>query len=137
MVIPRFVERALANSPIEIHGDGHQTRCFCHVHDTVRALIALMAEPSTSGQIYNVGSEERIRILDLADRVITAAGSTSELEFVEYDRVYGQGIEDMLHRIPSIRKVGDTVGWAPQYTLDEILADVIEHVRTASALAEV
>jgi UDP-glucose 4-epimerase len=137
MVIPRFVERALANSPIEIHGDGNQTRCFCHVHDTVRALIALMAEPSTSGQIYNVGSEERIRILDLADRVITAAGSTSELEFVEYDRVYGQGIEDMLHRIPSIRKVGDTVGWAPEHTLDEILADVIEHVRTASALAEV
>jgi nucleoside-diphosphate-sugar epimerase len=137
MVIPRFVERALANSPIEIHGDGTQTRCFCHVHDTVRALIALMAEPSTSGQIYNVGSEERIRILDLADRVITAAGSTSELEFVEYDRVYGQGIEDMLHRIPSIRKVGDTVGWAPEHTLDEILADVIEHVRTASALAEV
>jgi UDP-glucose 4-epimerase len=137
MVIPRFVERALANSPIEIHGDGNQTRCFCHVHDTVRALIALMAEPSTSGQIYNVGSEERIRILDLADRVITAAGSTSELEFVEYDRVYGQGIEDMLHRIPSIRKVGDTVGWSPEHTLDEILADVIEHVRTASALAEV
>jgi UDP-glucose 4-epimerase len=137
MVIPRFVERALSNSPIEIHGDGNQTRCFCHVHDTVRALIALMAEPSTSGQIYNVGSEERIRILDLADRVITATGSTSELEFVEYDRVYGHGIEDMLHRIPSIQKVAGTVGWAPEHTLDEILADVIEHVRTASALAEV
>ena len=137
MVIPNFVHRALANQPIEIHGDGNQTRCFCHVVDTIRALYGLMEAPETSGQIYNVGSEERIRILDLADRVITAAGSTSELEFVEYDRVYGQGIEDMLHRIPSIRKVGDTVGWAPEHTLDEILADVIEHVRTASTLAEV
>jgi UDP-glucose 4-epimerase len=136
MVIPRFVERALANSPIEIHGDGNQTRCFCHVHDAVRALIALMAEPSTSGQIYNVGSEERIRILDLADLVITATGSTSELEFVEYDRVYGQGIEDMLHRIPSIEKIGAAIGWQPSRRLDEILADVIEHVKTAPALQE-
>ena len=69
--------------------------------------------------------------------MITATGSTSELEFVEYDRVYGQGIEDMLHRIPSIEKVGATIGWQPERTLDEILADVIEHVKTAPAMAEV
>src|SRR3954470_24330516 len=131
MVIPRFVAAALAGRPLEIHGDGSQTRCFCHVHDTVRALIALMAEPSTSGQIYNVGSEERIKIIDLAGRVIAATNSTSDLEFIEYDRVYGHGIEDMLHRIPSIRKVSDLIGWGPAHTLDEILADVIEHVKTA------
>ena len=137
MVIPRFVERALANGPLEIHGDGNQTRCFCHVKDTVRALVGLMDEQSTSGEIYNVGSEERIRIIDLAQRVLAATGSTSELEYVEYDRVYGQGIEDMLHRIPSIEKVSAAIGWQPKRTLDEILADVIEYVKTAPALAEV
>jgi UDP-glucose 4-epimerase len=137
MVIPRFVERALANSPLEIHGDGNQTRCFCHVKDTVRALVGLMGQQSTSGEIYNVGSEERIRIIDLAQRVIAETGSTSELEYVEYDRVYGQGIEDMLHRIPSIEKVSAAIGWQPERTLVEILADVIDHVKTAPALAEV
>jgi UDP-glucose 4-epimerase len=137
MVIPRFVERALASSPLEIHGDGSQTRCFCHVDDTVRALTGLMETPSTSGEIYNVGSTERIRIIDLARRVIATTGSSSDLEFVDYERVYGQGIEDMLHRIPSIEKVSQAVGWQPKRTLDEILADVIEHVKTAPALAEV
>jgi UDP-glucose 4-epimerase len=137
MVIPRFVERALANTPLEIYGDGHQTRCFCHVKDTVRALVGLMGDESASGEIYNVGSEERIRIIDLAQRVIAATGSTSDVEFLEYDRVYGHGIEDMLHRIPSIEKVSAAIDWRPERTLDEILADVIEHVRTAPALAEV
>jgi nucleoside-diphosphate-sugar epimerase len=137
MVIPRFVERALSNSPLEIHGDGIQTRCFCHVQDTVRALTGLMGEQDASGEIYNVGSEERIRILDLAQRVIAATGSSSELEYVDYDRVYGQGIEDMLHRIPSLEKVSGAIGWRPVRTLDEILADVIEHVKTTPALAEV
>jgi nucleoside-diphosphate-sugar epimerase len=137
MVVPRFVERALSNSPLEIHGDGTQTRCFCHVQDTVRALTGLMGEQDASGEIYNVGSEERIRILDLAQRVIAATGSSSELEYVDYDRVYGQGIEDMLHRIPSIEKVSGAIGWRPERTLDEILADVIGHVKTTPALAEV
>ena len=137
MVIPRFVDHALANSPLEIHGDGTQTRCFCHVQDTVRALVGLMNEQAASGEIFNVGSEERIRILDLAQRVIAATGSTSELDYVDYDRVYGQGIEDMLHRIPSIEKVSRAIGWQPERSLDEILADVIDHVKTAPALAEV
>jgi len=137
MVIPRFVERALANTPLEIYGDGTQTRCFCHVQDTVRALIGLMEERSTSGEIFNVGAEERIRIIDLAEQVIAATGSSSETEFVDYDRVYGQGIEDMLHRIPSIEKVAAAIGWRPERTLDEMLADVIDYVKTAPALAEV
>ena len=77
MVIPRFVERALTGSPLEIHGDGTETRCFCHVEDTVRALTGLMDIPSASGEIYNVGSQERIRILDLAARVLEATGSSS------------------------------------------------------------
>jgi UDP-glucose 4-epimerase len=129
MVIPRFVERALTGNPIEIHGDGTQTRCFCHVHDTIKALTGLMDERTTSGEIYNVGSQERIRILDLADRVREATASTSELAFVPYEQVYELGIEDMFHRIPSIDKVSGAIGWQAERTLDEILADVIAFTR--------
>jgi nucleoside-diphosphate-sugar epimerase len=125
MVIPRFVERALANAPIEIFGDGAQTRCFCHVSDTIRGLTALMDEPATSGEIYNVGSMNRIRIIDLANTIRERTGSTSELTFIPFDEVYGQGIEDMLHRIPSIDKVHAAVGWQPERSLDDILADVV------------
>ena len=135
MVIPNFVQRALANQPLEIHGDGNQTRCFCHVQDTIRALQGLMDEPATSGQIYNVGSQERIRIIDLAEKVKQAAHSSSELAFVPYDEVYGQGIEDMLHRIPSTEKVHRAIGWSPTRSLDDIVTDVVEHTRTAPALA--
>jgi UDP-glucose 4-epimerase len=131
MVIPRFVERALGGAPLEIHGDGNQTRCFCHVADTIRALSALMEESSLSGEIFNVGSTEPIRIRDLAGRVLELTQSESELHFVSYDEVYGQGIEDMLHRMPSIEKVWNAIGWVPTRTLDAILADVIEHARAA------
>src|SRR5919206_3524259 len=85
MVIPRFVERALAGHPLEIHGDGTQTRSFCHVLDTIRALKGLVEEPSISGEIFNVGSTDRIKIRDLAERVVAATGSASELSFVPYD----------------------------------------------------
>jgi UDP-glucose 4-epimerase len=131
MVIPRFVERALAGRPLEIHGDGTQTRCFCHVADTVRALTALMDERSISGEIFNVGSPNRIRILDLAQRVVDMTRSQSELAFIPYDQVYGQGIEDMYHRIPSTEKIKQRMGWEATLDLDVILADVIKHIRTA------
>jgi UDP-glucose 4-epimerase len=129
MVIPRFVERALAGEPLEIHGDGTQTRSFCHVADTVRALVGLMETREISGEIFNVGSSERIRIVDLAERVKQAAGSNSEVAYIPYDQVYGQGIEDTLHREPAIGKIKDAIGWAPERNLDGILADVIEHAR--------
>jgi nucleoside-diphosphate-sugar epimerase len=133
MVVPSFVRAALAGRPLEIHGDGRQTRCFCHVHDTIRALKALMETESTSGEIFNVGSQNRISILDLAARVIEETRSTSELRFVPYEQVYGQGIEDMVHRIPDTAKVTETVGWRPEKTLDDILGDVIDHVRAQPA----
>ena len=141
MVIPRFVERALAGSPLEIHGDGTQTRCFCHVADTIRALKGLMEAEGVSGEIFNIGSQERIRILDLAQRVLDATGSSSELAFVPYDEVYGQGIEDMYHRVPSIEKVEGAIGWKPTLGLDRILADVVvsasrRHAVGAARLAE-
>ena len=105
MVIPRFVERALAGEPLEIHGDGTQTRCFCHVADTVRALSSLMDSAATSGEIYNVGSQQPISILDLAKRVLEMTRSSSELSYVPYGEVYGLGIEDMHHRVPATEKI--------------------------------
>jgi UDP-glucose 4-epimerase len=136
MVIPRFVQAALAGQALEIHGDGTQTRCFCHVSDTIRALKKLMDLPAAAGEIYNVGSQERIRILDLAALILEATASSAEVRFLPYDRVYGQGIEDMLHRIPSIDKVHAAIGWAPTRTLDQIVADVVEHTRAAPVLVE-
>jgi len=130
MVIPRFVGRALAGEPLEVHGDGTQTRSFCHVRDTIRAVHGLMQSPETSGEIYNVGSAERVRILDLADRVLELTGSSSGLEFVPHDEVYGLGIEDVLHREPSIEKIRDAIGWKPTRSLDDILADVIAFERS-------
>ena len=134
MVIPSFVQRAFAGEPLEIHGDGEQTRCFCHVSDTISALSGLM-DRGLSGQIYNVGSEERISINGLARRVLDLTGSSSELEYVPYGDVYGIGIEDMLHRIPSIAKIGEAIGWKPERTLDDILADVIAFERSRSEVA--
>jgi UDP-glucose 4-epimerase len=136
MVIPRFAQAALAGRPLEIYGDGTQTRCFCHVDDTIRALNALMDAREISGQIFNVGSTERVTILELASRMLELTGSSSELVHVPLDEVYGQGIEDMLHRQPAIEKVAGAVGWAPTHTLDAILGDVVEYTRASPEVAE-
>jgi UDP-glucose 4-epimerase len=135
MVIPRFVANAIAGLPLEIHGDGTQTRSFCHVQDTIRALTALMDDRSISGQIFNVGSTERVSILELADRVLAQSGSESETIFIPYDEVYGLGIEDTLHREPAIEKIAAAIDWRPSRRLDEVIADVIEHARSAAPSA--
>jgi len=136
MVIPRFVSAALAGRTLEIHGDGSQTRCFCHVQDTIRALSGLMDAPGIDGELFNVGSTERVTIDELAQRVLAATRSSSEIVHIPYDEVYGQGIEDMLHRQPSIEKVNAATGWSPTRSLDEILEDVIAHVRRAPVFDE-
>jgi UDP-glucose 4-epimerase len=128
MVVPTFVQQALSGESLEIHGDGNQTRCFCHVSDTIRALAGLM-EAGTSGEIYNVGSEERISINELSRRVLELTGSSSEVTYVAYEDVYGIGIEDMLHRIPSTAKIVSAIGWRPERSLDDILGDVLAFER--------
>ncbi len=130
MVIPRFVGRAITGDPLQVHGDGMQTRSFCHVQDTIRAVFGLMEDRDISGEIFNIGSAERVSILDLARRVLDMTGSASELEFVPHDEVYGLGVEDVLHREPSIAKIGDAIGWTPTRSLGEILADVIAFERS-------
>jgi UDP-glucose 4-epimerase len=135
MVIPNFVHNAIAGRTIEIHGDGHQTRCFCHVGDTIRALQGLMDARELSGDIFNVGSQNKISILELAERIKTATGSDSEIRYIAYEDVYGQGIEDMIHRQPSTRKINGAIGWEPEHDLEQILADVIAHIRATPVLA--
>jgi UDP-glucose 4-epimerase len=135
MVIPRFVGRALAGEPLEVHGDGTQTRSFCHVRDTIRAVQGLMDARETSGEIFNIGSAERVRIIDLAQRVLELTESRSDVRFVPHEEVYELGVEDVLHREPSIEKIGGAIGWGPTRTLDEILEDVIEHMQAARSPA--
>jgi UDP-glucose 4-epimerase len=134
MVIPRFVQNALAQRPLEVHGDGTQTRCFCHVQDTIRALKGLMDEASLSGEIFNIGSTRQISILELAERVLEMTRSSSPVVFVPYEDVYGQGIEAMLHRVPAIEKIATAIGWRPDLDLDLVLADVIKHARTTGVV---
>jgi UDP-glucose 4-epimerase len=135
MVIPRFVERALSGAPLEVHGDGNQTRSFCHVQDTIRALAGLMEARHISGEIFNVGGTDRVSILQLADLVRRQTSSSSELAFVPYSEVYDLGIEDTLHREPAIDKVHGAIGWKPTRSLEQILGDVISYSRGAAAPA--
>lgn len=128
MVVPRFVRQALAGDPITVFGDGKQTRCFCHVHDTVLALEALLALPdSTSGEIYNVGSSEEVSINALAETVCARAGSNSEIRHIPYNEAYAPGFEDMRRRVPDTSKLYDAIQWKPRNDLTKILDDVIEH----------
>jgi len=137
MVIPSFVKNALAGAPLEVHGDGTQTRSFCHVQDTIRALQGLMDDRAVSGEIFNVGATDRIRILDLAERVLALTASESNVVLVPYDRVYGLGVEDTLHREPAIEKIRSTIGWKPALDLERILADVIDYARHAPVAVDV
>jgi UDP-glucose 4-epimerase len=137
MVVARFAQAAVSGAPLEIHGDGSQTRTFCHVQDTIRALKGLMDEPSTVGEIFNVGSRNWISVLELARRVLELTGSKSELVYVPYDQVYGLGIDDMLHRVPAIEKIKGSIGWEPRFDLDQILHDVIEWARHAPLAVEI
>ncbi len=125
MVIPTFVRQALAGSPITVYGDGSQTRCFCHVSDVAGALVKLMDHPDAVGQVFNIGSDEEISIMNLAERVKGLTGSRSEVVRVPYGEAYGEGFEDMPRRVPDVSKVGRLVGFRPTRTLDQVLADVI------------
>ena len=136
MVIPRFVTSALSGRPLEIHGDGTQTRCFCHVQDTIRALRDLMTDlHRTAGQIFNVGANNQSSIIGLAERIKAMVHSESPLVHVPFDEVYGTGIEDMLHRVPCTDKVRDAIGWVPEHTLEQILTNVITSVAHREAIA--
>jgi UDP-glucose 4-epimerase len=129
MVVPRFVEQAIRHDKLEVHGDGSQSRCFCHVHDVVQGLIKLVDSEGTCGQIYNIGSTEEISILHLAELIIQRLQSSSKIELVPYDKAYGEGFEDMQRRVPSIDRINETIGWQPTRTIDDIIDDVAAALR--------
>ena len=132
MVIPNFVERALDDRPIQVYGDGTQTRCFTHVHDAVRAVRRLLDAPAAEGEVFNVGRPEEISINRLAERVKKMSGSSSNITHVPYEDVYGPGFEDMKRRTPDITKLQDTIDFAPSRSLEDILRDVIAEMKEAS-----
>ena len=125
MVIPRFVAQALRNEDLTVYGDGKQTRCFCCVSDVVPTLVKLMDRADICGEVFNIGSDHSISMAALAERVIERTGSKSKLSFVPYDKAYGPGYEDMQHRMPSLEKIHNAVGFKPRFSLDEILDLVI------------
>jgi UDP-glucose 4-epimerase len=129
MVIPTFVKQALGNRQITVYGDGKQTRCFGYVGDIVSALIGLMDTEEAVGGVFNIGSNEEVTILELAERVKELTNSKSEIVFVPYDKAYEEGFEDMPRRVPDISKIGALVGFRPRMDLDGILESVITYYR--------
>lgn len=129
MVIPTFVEQALAGEPITVHGSGEQSRCFSSVHDVVRAWIALSATPASIGQVYNIGSDDEVSITDLAILVRDVAGSDSPITRVPYEQAYAPGYEDMLRRVPSLDKLESEIGFRPLTSVAEIVEQIVEHHR--------
>jgi UDP-glucose 4-epimerase len=127
MVIPSFVKQALAGRPITVYGTGKQSRCFCYVGDVIGALMKLMDRSEAVGEVFNVGSNQEITILDLAKRVKELTQSESEIVLVPYDEAYEEGFEDMPRRVPDISKVNSLIGFKPELKLDGILKSVIDY----------
>ena len=128
MVIPNFVSQALRGLPIPVHGDGSQTRCFCHVKDVVPALVELLTNPNAYGKVFNVGSNEEVSIKELAERVVRKTGSKSPIKLIPYQEAYPAGFEDMQRRVPSLKRISSLIGFRPGRTLDDILSDVAEEI---------
>ncbi len=129
MVVPRFVKSALKNEPIEVHGDGTQARCFGHVADVVEGLVKTLETPECFGQVINLGNDQETSIKELAEKAIDMTDSTSEIKYIPYDEVYGEGFEDMRRRVPSLEKAERLLGYKPTRKLDKIINDVAEQFR--------
>ena len=125
MVVPRFIAQALNNDPLTVYGDGTQTRTFTGVKDVVQAFMGLVEKQEAFGQVFNIGGTEEISILDLAGKIISLTGSSSEIVLIPYEKAYEENFEDMLRRVPSIDKVQQLIGFNPNGNLDGILDEII------------
>ena len=132
MVLPRFVKFALANEPITIYGDGNQTRCFAHIYDVIEAVILVAFAENTIGKVINIGNNFEISINELAKKVVSETGSSSEIIHVPYDEAYGDGFEDMDRRVPNIELINQLVGWKPQRDLSTIISDISKEMKKNS-----
>ena len=133
MVLPTLVGQALAGEDLTVYGDGEQRRCFCHVEDTVDAIVGLMECDAAVGDIFNIGVEEEITIRVLAEKVIERTASRSQVRLIPYQDAYGVGFEDMDRRQPNIAKIHRVVGWQPSRSLDDIIDEIIAYHRVAGA----
>jgi UDP-glucose 4-epimerase len=127
MVLPRFVRWALQNEPIQVYGDGEQTRCFCNVADVVGAIHDLSESWKGLGEVFNIGSGDEISIVELAERVKTRANSTSEIRLIPYEEAYEAGFEDFRRRVPSLDKIRNAIEWEPTTPLDTTIDQIIAY----------
>jgi UDP-glucose 4-epimerase len=124
MVVPRFVSSALKNEPLSVYGSGDQIRCFCHVSDAIRAILLVIDSDKAIGEVFNVGNNQQISIMELAKKVIEITKSTSTIEKIAYENAYPAGFEDMQRRVPDISKIKQVLGWTPEINLDQIIKDI-------------
>ncbi len=124
MVVPRFVSAALKSEPLSVYGSGDQIRCFCHVMDAVKALLLVMDSDKAVGQVFNIGNNSQISIMELAKKVIEITASKSTIEKIAYEKAYPEGFEDMQRRVPDISKIKQGLGWAPEINLEQIIKDI-------------
>ena len=124
MVVPRFVSSALKGEALSVYGSGDQIRCFCHINDAVKGLLLVMDSEKAVGEVFNVGNNQQITIMELAKKVIAITGSKSTIEKIAYEKAYPQGFEDMQRRVPDISKMKQVLGWEPQLNLDQIITDI-------------
>jgi len=124
MVIPKFISAAINNEPIKIFGNGTQSRVFCHVLDAVEAIISLTSMNETVGEVFNIGGEGEISILDLAKKIIIQLNSSSAIQFIDYNEAYPAGFEDMIRRVPDISKIKSFIKWSPKRDLSEVINDI-------------
>ena len=129
MVIPRFVKAAIKNEPLKVFGNGSQSRVFCHVEDTIKAVLLLAGNNKSIGEVFNIGGTGEITILDLAELIIKQTNSNSEITFTEYEDAYAIGFEDMARRVPDISKIKQFTGWKPEIDLKSIISDVANQVK--------
>lgn len=139
MVVPRFVNAAIRNEPIPVHGDGSQSRCFGHVSDVVEALVRVLETPECFGQVINLGNDQETSIKELAEKAIAMTGSRSEIQYIPYEEAYGEGFEDMRRRVPSLEKAKLLIGYQPTRQLEVIINDVAaqfhEELKREAAIA--
>ena len=127
MVLPRFVKAAKENQPLQVHGDGSQSRTFGHIQDAIDAVFALLDTDKSIGEVFNIGGQGEVTIKDLAQKVIAQTNSKSELQYIPYKEAYGAGFEDMQRRVPDLTKIKNLTGWQPKRDLTQIITDLAHH----------
>ena len=132
MVVPRFVDQALAGGPLEVYDDGRQVRCFAHVADVIRGILDLMACPAAAGRVFNLGSDEAVSIRGLAEKVARLVDPGLTIHHIPYSQAYAPSFEDIRQRVPDLTRIRETIGYRPHYGLDDILRAVIAWRRESS-----